>query len=162
MSSISARSCATPSAACAWHTATDAEIDRALSGVYVDIRGNRFVVRHLMRMLAGSLEPAIRALENNQPLIVLTSHHAMMLTRLTWLARSTPDGIRRTLRRAIVRDPWPYPAAVQRWKIGPGKRFMNTQEFHDIRRVIFVLRHEHLALHQTLSALNTSLRPKAS
>jgi Papain-like cysteine protease AvrRpt2 len=119
-------------------TASDMNIDQALSGTYSDTNGNNFDVSYTDIPTYGSLATVVGALENDDPLLVLTSHHVMMLSALTWVDGTGPGGVVGSTTGAIVRDPWPQPQTYQGWNMGPGRRVMTLPEFMDIRRTLQV------------------------
>jgi hypothetical protein len=114
-------------------TASDADIDTMLTGTYTDDSGDEFTVSYDEINPYNGLYDIVDALDNDDPLLITTSHHAMVLTGIEY-NRNVITGVGVTT-LAIVRDPWPYQMVWQGFNFTPGRRAMTPQEFADIRHI---------------------------
>lgn len=118
-------------------TASPAAMRRMLSARYTDRDGNDFRVSYVPINATNGLYDIVAALDNDDPLLVVTSHHAMVLTGVEF-NRNTANGFAQTT-LAIVRDPWPDRFVWNRWTFTPGRRAMTAAEFYDIQGIARVI-----------------------
>ncbi len=114
-------------------TASDSDIDTMLTGTYTDESGDDFTVSYDEINRFTGLYDIVDALDNDDPLLITTSHHAMVLTGIEY-DRNVVTGLGVTV-LAIVRDPWPYQMVWQGFNFAPGRRPMTPAEFADIRHI---------------------------
>ncbi len=117
-------------------TASDQVINQAMSGSYTDDSGGSFSASFTDFNTHIGLFNIVSALEDDNPLLITTSHHAMVLSAIEWNQSVGPMGPVGQTTAAIVRDPWPSPLTYRGWQMGPGRRVMSLSEFLDIRRIV--------------------------
>ena len=108
--------------------ASPADMQKLLTSQYEDAQGDHWQVTY--RALPPTLEAVVPELSSENPLLISTRHHAMVLTGLDYVL--TPaNGVGFTT-TAIVRDPFPLAITFRGWAFGPGKRVLTLDEFQDI------------------------------
>jgi len=100
------------------------QIMAAVNRPWRDDNGGPFMIQG--DVMSANVYTAIDDLSQNFPLIICTSHHAMVLTALTYMhdARNAVN-----VTAATVRDPWPG---------SPSQRVLSPQEWYDVRLVVRV------------------------
>ena len=85
----------------------------------------------------GALRTLVGQLQNETPLLVFTSHNAMILTTIYYHADLFSRPV--SLYAAVVRDPYPSqgtsPPLGVKLDNRPGERFLSAAEFNDIQYV---------------------------